>query len=365
MSEVSVVDMDNNILVIGPQPPAIGGIATIVSLIRRDFSHFQNVSFIDSSKPKTVMKRALLPLSVLFKIVMHCVLNKKCNVLLFSSAHKSFFEKMLWVALISLCGSRAFVVMVDGNYPDFYSALPRIWKRLSRFFMKRAVVVGQSSTWGEYYKSIFPQSEVKLITGGVDVDFFTPTDKKKIDDSTVTILYVGWIMAAKGIYDLLAAVRDLLPGANKKIILELVGPIYEDADKLNAAIDSGDLREHVKLCGPVLSREILREKYQNADIFAFPSHFEGFPVALLEALSSGLACVGTKAGGIPDILDHGRVGLVVNKESPSELASALLSLINDQTLRTDLRLKARERAVHNYTLQDSMSSYKKLLGLEK
>ena len=52
----------------------------------------------------------------------------------------------------------------------------------------------------------------------------------------------------------------------------------------------------MRLCGPNLSREALCETYQNADIFVFPSHFEGIPVALLEALSSGLACVGTKSG---------------------------------------------------------------------
>lgn len=360
-----LVDMDNNILVIGPQPPAIGGIATIVSLIRRDLCHLQNVSFIDSSKPKSVMKRVLLPFLVPSKIAIHCTLNKKCNVLLFSSAHKSFLEKTLWVTVISLFGARAFVVMVDGNYPDFYSALPQMAKVFSRFIMKRAVVVGQSNAWGQYYHSIFPRSEIRLITGGVDVDFFTPATNKKTDDSTVTILYVGWVVAAKGVYDLLAAAKELLAITNKRIIFELVGPIYEDSDKLEAAIDHYDLRDHVRLCGPVLSREVLREKYQSADIFAFPSHFEGFPVALLEALSSGLACVGTKAGGIPDILDYGRAGLIVNKESPGELASALLTLINDQVLRTELRLKARERAIHNYTLQDSMSSYKKLLGLEK
>ena len=92
-------------------------------------------------------------------------------------------------------------------------------------------------------------------------------------------------------------------------------------------------------------------------------HFEGFPVALLEAITMGLACVGTSVGGIPDILDHGKAGIVVAPKAPIELAGALTSLLDDNELVKMLSKQASIRARNAYNLQKCVKSYEKLLGL--
>src|SRR5690606_7584150 len=83
-----------------------------------------------------------------------------------------------------------------------------------------------------------------------------------------------------------------------------------------------------------------------ADVYAFPSRREGFPVAPLEALSCGLPVVATDADGIPDIFEAGEDdgGVVVPRENPEEFAAALGRLLADPHLRIRLASRARQRA---------------------
>lgn len=129
-------------------------------------------------------------------------------------------------------------------------------------------------------------------------------------------------------------------------------------------IESYGLREFVTITGPIRSRVALRNKYCSADIFLFPSHCEGFPMALLEAISCGLPCIGTNAGGIADILDGGRCGQIVESHSPAAIADAINFLIKNDDARLDFGKLSRQRAKLYYSNQISLDSYRKLLELD-
>ena len=77
----------------------------------------------------------------------------------------------------------------------------------------------------------------------------------------------------------------------------------------------------------------------------------------------GHACVGTSVGGIPDILNHGKAGIVISPEAPIELANALKVLLEDNDLVEDLSNQASIRARSVYSQNECIESYKKLLGL--
>ena len=87
-------------------------------------------------------------------------------------------------------------------------------------------------------------------------------------------------------------------------------------------------------------------------------------MALLEAIAMGLACVGTSVGGIPDILDHGKAGIVVAPKAPVELANALKTLLDDHGLVERLSKQASIRARSVYSHSACIESYKNLLGLK-
>lgn len=83
---------------------------------------------------------------------------------------------------------------------------------------------------------------------------------------------------------------------------------------------------------------------QSSDIFAFPSRSEGQGLALVEAMAVGLPCVASRTGGIPDVVEDGVDGLLFHREDPDDLASVLLDVISNTSLRRLLGKNARQKA---------------------
>ena len=79
------------------------------------------------------------------------------------------------------------------------------------------------------------------------------------------------------------------------------------------------------------------------DLFALASRNEGLPVAVMEALALGLPVVATAVGGVPEVVEHGREGLLVPPGRPLELAEALVSLLTDDARRQKLAEAAARR----------------------
>jgi glycosyltransferase involved in cell wall biosynthesis len=117
------------------------------------------------------------------------------------------------------------------------------------------------------------------------------------------------------------------------------------------------LRERVRFLG--FSRAI-PDVLRCFDIFALPSLSEGFPNTLVEAMATGLPCVATNLACIPEIVEHGRHGLLVKPGDPEALASALRALVADPPLRRALGAAARARVEESFGLDvttDRFASY--------
>jgi glycosyltransferase involved in cell wall biosynthesis len=87
------------------------------------------------------------------------------------------------------------------------------------------------------------------------------------------------------------------------------------------------------------------------DIFVTPSRTESFPNALLEAMACGCAPIGSNVGGIPELIDHGRTGLLFEPGSPEDLAVQLEQLIASDALRQSFAAAAAERARTRFSMQ--------------
>ena len=255
------------------------------------------------------------------------------------------------------------MVMVDGNFPKFFAGLASPLKAIARCAARlTARLAVQSSVWDAYYRSIFPGVTTAIVRGGVDTDFFSPAPAAILAGTTTKILYVGWMIEDKGIHDLLNAAA-ILHREGMFLTVRLVGPAFGRDVEIRRRIAALGLSGVVHYVGVAPSRESLQREYRGSDVFVFPSHYEGFPVALLEGLSSGLACVATRVGGCPEILDQGGAGLLVEPQAPELLASALRRLIEDGALRSELGRAARRRALTHYTMVRSLESYCELAGI--
>jgi len=92
------------------------------------------------------------------------------------------------------------------------------------------------------------------------------------------------------------------------------------------------------------SQDDLLKLYAQTDIFVMPSLTEAFGMVFVEAMASGLPVIGTRVGGIPEIIEHGYNGLLVERGNAAELGEALVLLLGDQNLRRNLRQAGVETA---------------------
>ena len=347
-----------------PQPP--GGIGSIVAILYQSLGRRDDVYFVSPvAKEHSLLINILRPIKNIFRLAKVIIQVKKGGrVLFFCSSRGSFFEKLIWTSVVILNRRKPIIVMVDGGFPVFWSNYSPILKKISSLILSKQQVVlaAQSEGWQKYYQSILPSSCIKMIGATVAEEFFDHARQINFPLRNITILYVGWIIPEKGVIDLLDAMA-LLRKDHPEARLRLVGPLFGEEDYWKRAVVDREISTQVEYLGAFSDRQSLIHEFDKSSIFVFPSHFEGFPVALLEAITMGLACVGTSVGGVPDILNHGKAGIVVSPKAPIELANALKVLLEDNDLVGDLSKQAFIRARSVYSLNECVESYKKILGL--
>lgn len=156
-----------------------------------------------------------------------------------------------------------------------------------------------------------------------------------LHDGELLVLTVAQLRRQKGYDILLHAARDL---SDRRIPVRFFavgdGPCRSDLEQLHSRLDLG---EGFRFLG---ERADVPELLAASDLFVLPSRFEGLPLALMEAVSSGLPVVATEVGEVPNVLANGTDALVVPAEQPDALAEALAELAGNPELRTRLSIAA-------------------------
>lgn len=231
-------------------------------------------------------------------------------------------------------------VEINRTKPDWQSVLMEesVVDRVNRFIaVSKSVREELNQTFGIGY------DRISVIPNGVDTEIFKHLSaegirrKYRLDNSFV-VLFVGRDDPQKGVRHLVDAVQKLrrhIPG----IMLIMVGQqdIYHD--------------RHI-LCIPHVNRRELILLYSLSDVFVLPSIYEPFGIVLLEAMACEIPCIGTRVGGIPEIITHNRTGLLVEPESSAELSNAIIRLYDDPQRRYRMGKKGRERVVSYFNWPD-------------
>jgi glycosyltransferase involved in cell wall biosynthesis len=152
------------------------------------------------------------------------------------------------------------------------------------------------------------------------------------------VLFVGWVTVMKGCREILEVARQL-----PEVDFALIGPIMAD---MQTHLERRPA--NVMLYGTLDHPEVLREMCAS-DVFLFPSFTEGFPNAVLEAMSVGLPVVATRVGAIPEMIEDGKGGLLFEHADVPGLVRAIRTLRDDASLRAAMGQFNREKSRAHYT----------------
>ena len=213
-----------------------------------------------------------------------------------------------------------------------------------------------------------PPERIHVVPSGVDPNRFTrqipPSDLRAefgVPEGAPIIGTIGSLVDHKGHrYLIEAAAMVLERHSNARFFIVGEGELRAD---LEARIAQGGLSGAFVLPG---FREDLETFLSGFDVFVLPSHLEGLCTSLIDAMLCRLPAVGCNTGGVPDLIQHEKTGLLVEPKNPRSLADALLRLLEDQPLAARLGEAARTHALACFTadamVEKTLAAYVSLLG---
>jgi glycosyltransferase involved in cell wall biosynthesis len=190
-----------------------------------------------------------------------------------------------------------------------------------------------------------------VIYNSTNTNHFCVQSEVKRDFSR--ILYVGRIAKRKGLIELFKTI-NILFDLDTNLHLDLAGSLNDQFhEELLLLIDESK-RTRINFMGFILN-ERLPMLYSAAGLFVMPSRAEAFGITAIEAMSTSTAVAVTNKASGPEIVEHGRDGYVVDFTNPSDAATALASILKDKEALLKIGMKARQKVLDNFSLEESLS----------
>lgn len=270
-----------------------------------------------------------------------------------------------------LAGSKARRVMSRRSL-NFYRDSQRLISWLERRFLHRMVdvAVGNSEPiLAELVAEGVDPARVRLIHNGIDLTPFYCDEPKRVsaraalavEESSFVMVAVGNLHAYKGHGELIEAcsqASDRLPDGWRLLV------VGRDEDGNRARYETLVARHglggNIEFLGP---RDDVAAVLCAADVFVHPSHHEGLPNAVIEAMAASLPVVATDVGGLPELImpaesgEDAETGWLVPAQDAGALAAALVDAAKDSSRRISMGSRARERALSGFSLARSVAQY--------
>jgi len=281
--------------------------------------------------------------------------------------HAHYIFPSGWAALLFKKFFKARIVITShgGDIDQMPQKSKRIFRKTKRILQAsdQVLAVGEQLKVDMINKFGISEGKITVLNMGVDRGIFSPRNKEELKQKlqlrkqTNHILFVGNIIEAKGIIDLLDAYNLLRKKVNN-IELHIIGSIANEEFK--RFIDEKILSENIPKVSFYKPKEQTElAKWMSAvDVFVLPSHIEGFGLVALEAMSSHTPVVATKVGGLQYLLRDG-AGILVEKQNAKSLAKGIEQVLFDEEKRQQL-IEAGEKKATQYDQEIILSKLLKI-----
>lgn len=258
---------------------------------------------------------------------------------------RSLIRDGIFILMMRIMKVRNILVMFHGwdastaNYISnnrFYQwVFVRIFSNAQVILILARAFQNTINDWG------FPVEKTRVIS-----TMFNGREMRKFENALIrdnhTVIFLSRLIPEKGIFELLDAF-ECLADKDKKLRLVVAGDGPSKVE-VHERLKSMASRDRVRLTGHI-EGETKVHALINSDIFVLPTrHGEGCPVALLEAMASGLAIITTPVGGIPDIIKHKENGLLLDSVTSGSICSAMKYLFADANLLSRIKMVNHQQA---------------------
>jgi len=274
-------------------------------------------------------------------------------VLVFAADAVSLFEKGL-MCIVARLARRGVVLHVSGGNVPAQCERQRVVRTWLRWVLCSAhYVCVLSAYWTGFFSRYGEPSKIIEVSNGFKLG--GPSLPRPPGNR---LAFVGWVTREKGVFealDVLAEVRILYPATT----LTVVGG-GRDLEAFTRAVEARGLTCAVRTTGWLSNGEVQRI-LRDSDVFLFPSHFEGLPNAVVEAMAAGLPVVATRVGGVPDLIRHGQSGFLADVGDVVGMAKMVGQLLAEPDLARELGRRGRDIVLERCDIERVWRQYAHVL----
>lgn len=347
-----------HVVMLGPAPEGRGGMASVAAAYREGgvFERWR-VRFIDTVAPggSGAVAKLACALRAALQLAALLLRGKVLLAHLHIASGASFWRKSLYCWMLYLAGRPVVLHVHGGHFRQFHDGLQGWRGRYMRATLARAArVIVLSPLWVERLAVMAPRERLVALANPVVPWAQAPRPQPQqpaagpaSELEPLVFLFLGRLERAKGIDELLPAFASYLAQGGRGR-LRLAGD--GDAAAVRRRCEVLGIAAQVELLGWV-EGATKRAALAAADVFVLPSHVEGLPVAMLEAMHCGLAVLASAVGSIPETVADGREALLVPPGDGPALAAALLRLYREPALCEALAQAGQRLFAERYSME--------------
>ncbi|NMC75603.1 MAG: glycosyltransferase family 4 protein [Geobacteraceae bacterium] len=339
---------------VGPDPSGMGGISRVARLWQLGgfFSDFQ-IEYISSVAGGAGKLRSLIPAFLRFTYA--CLIGGR-TVYIHTASYNSFYRKCLFMVPAVLMRRRLIIHIHPSYFSQFLSSLGGAKKFMARFLLSRAhAFIVLTPAIKEDMSRLFPGMPIHVLNNPIDIKGME--NSSNIERRPNHVLFLGWYMKRKGVYELVDAL-----GILRKENIEVRADFYgtKEIEELRSYVAACGLSDVVRINGWIGEEDKLKALY-SCTMLVLPSHTEGVPNVILEAMATRTPIVSTLVGGLRDILRDGENAVIAKPENAEDLGQRIRMVLQDDTLAGRIAETAYREACDKYDLPVVKIRFKMIL----
>ena len=356
--------MKKELLILGPSPfnkdinhagGQLTAITNLVKYIENNRISYDIVDTFRSTFPAPSIKNKLISSFRMYR-ELQTKLKKSSykGAVVFSSYGFGFWEKLFFSLLIERHTTKTLFFIRSGHFMQ-HIIDKKYNVPIKKFLMNRLSYIGhQGGNWESLYANLgIKKDKLIKILNWIEIDKYS----KQFDNSVVTFLYVGWMVKEKGVKELIDTVLENRTLDRFNFIFIGGGTLLEE---LKSKVEKSD-STNIHFTGWLEKSEII-PYYKKADGLILPSHAEGFPNVILEALNYRLPVIATDVGAVSESIIDGKNGFLIEAKNKEELLSSILKLGASKKLREEFSLNSEKILIDNHSIDNNC---KKIFNLFK
>lgn len=312
-------ELSKKIITVGPRyKRPLGGIAQVMN----NFSKyvFEEYRVVVNSGGSMLRKTCYL-IKGLFEIIFLLICDRKIRIVhIHTSSRNSFSRSSIFVYISKFFNKKVILHIHSGDFIEYYQEKSEYVRKT---LAKCDVVIELTPTWKQMLE------EVSGLSNIVVLDNLIPKPSilnEKYDDGLIHFLCLARITKSKGIFDLIECINKCQSQLRNKAIFHIAG--NGQSEEMMLLVDKYHINDIVKYEGWVSGNAKI-SILNKCDIFILPTHFDAFPLSIMEAMSYRKPIVATRVGGIPTMVEDKKNGLMFEKGDIQGLINCIMYFIEN------------------------------------